>query len=280
MKRFFPRHSLLLTLALSLSASAGEVLFAPERVSDWLWNYTPDKVSVSARNGVKTFRIRGYRQRVSARKFPVKNGIVYRLSGEFRAAPGSTPAKFYFGFAPCCGKGRPINSPTVNLIPGSGTALLADVGKTDRIIRLAPAANWKTGGFVVFHAEKDLSDLPNFHFSKGTVQSIARQGESMIVTLSRPVGLEAAKGTPVREHFPGGNYHYAGALNETAPLQWTLFEGYVSGFARGGLPRDQWWAGTETVAVMILGNYRGPEDAVLEFRNLKFETADREKKSK
>ncbi|OQA85724.1 MAG: hypothetical protein BWY31_01754 [Lentisphaerae bacterium ADurb.Bin242] len=259
-----------------ISLCAQEILFSPEKVTDWLWNYTPDKVSVSEENGTKVFRVYGYRQLFSVQKFPVETGKAYRLSGEFRAGPGTIPAKFYFGFSQFAEKGRLINSPQVNILPGTDAVLLSDVAKSDTVVFLDSGANWKKGGFVVFGARKDLSDLPNFRIAKGTVSSVEIKDGVVKLTLSRPAGLEAGKGTGVREHFPGGNYHYAGALNETAPREWTGFEGIISGFASSGLPREKWWPGAESVSVLILANYRGPKESVLEFRNLKFEMIKKE----
>lgn len=230
------------------------------------------KCYATEEDGATVLHLVGDQRPWSPATFEIDPNAAYRLSGEFRAEPGTEPGTLYFGFTQF-NRGRLINSPPVNAVESTQTELAAPVSRGGTELRIVSAENWFTeDGTVVFGAKGDLTDLPNFDYTKGGITNLVRNADgTATLFLSKPVDGDHPAGTAVREHRHGGNYLYAGCWNIPAPREWTRFEGTVGGHALLGLPYDKWWPGAEKAGILILANYRSPESRT-EVRNLKVET--------
>lgn len=200
----------------------------------------------------------------------------YRLSGKFKLAPGSKPAKVYFGLLPHDEKGKQINSIEVQACSGTETVLAAPVKSTDRMIKVKNASNWKAVDFRRAAFDIDTTgafrDLPNRNLSAGGIISIRKNGAVYEVTFNAPVGLDRPAGTAVRQHENAPPYIYLAAGGADIGKDWKEFSGTIGKELKYGInPINRWWRGTRSVKIVLLINYAGDKSQKSLMKDVKIE---------
>ena len=266
----------LLGMAMATGAGAEEPqLLQINSTNDWAGKWrTEEQLRTVTRDGDVVFEATGDQRLNSAGSLTIETNAVYKLSGYFRAKPGTKPGKLYFGVMPFDEKKMLINSPPINVITNSDTELLAPCRKDDKKLVVKNAAGWKTsdGAMVAFDIKDDYGDLPNRKLSESGINNIRKTDNGWEIELKGICRFDFPAGTRLREHISGGNYLYAAVCNLVTPAEWKYFEGKVSGMAKYGLPQDQWWAGTKQGGIVILANYQDKQgESVTQFKAVKLE---------
>lgn len=152
--------------ALAVTAGTG-VLFGAEvlkieKASDLLGTR-----NLTENAAEKSITASGRHARVTSKPFPVDPAKKYKLSGKFRAAPGTAGEVFYFGFIPLDEKGRQIASEYVNVPKkGTDTELAAPARKGDTVVKVKDASKWDMltpWGVIAFNAKDDCSEIGRAH---------------------------------------------------------------------------------------------------------------------
>lgn len=223
------------------------------------------------------FELKGAANYRSKDMFAVAPGKSYKVTGEFKAKDGTKPAILYFGIVPFNAQKRQIYSETVYVVKGTNTELASDVKVGDTVLKAKDCSKWRFKGSVIaFNAKADFSDVPNSNLSP-VIKDIKKDGDVYTITLTRPIRKAYPKGTAIRQHRPAGTYQYCAAAGRRLTNQWTTFSAVMTGEAPkdGGLMSKKWWHGTRNVRLLLLGNYGGNNDSVLQFRNVKIEEISR-----
>lgn len=277
------KHSLIALLCGAVTVlMAADTALRPVKTSDFekingagtLVQTELDGESVLAINGVYNFR--------TTQMLAVDPGKIYKLSGEFMAKPGTTPAKLYFGIASFDSGKKMVVSESIYGVKGTDTELVEDAKAGDTVLKIKNFSlkTWRRfGGLIAFNTKPDFSDLPNMDLA-GPVASVeaSKTPEGFfLVTLKKPLKKAYPKGTAIRYHFSAGTYQYSGAANAQLSHEWKTFFVVI----KGESPKDyavagqKWWYTTRYVKILILGNYAGKKDSVTLFRNLKLEELTR-----
>ena len=217
--------------ALAVTAGTGMLFGAEvlkiEKASDLLENR-----NLTENAAEKSITASGRHARVTSKPFPVDPAKKYKLSGKFRAAPGTTGEVFYFGFIPLDEKGRQIASEYVNVPKkGTDTELAAPARKGDTVVKVKDASKWDKRNFkiVAFNTKADLSDLPNRTFSSN-ITKLEQKGDVWEITLQAPMRTAYPAGTAVRQQSHGSTYMYPGAAYVSAPADWKEFTAEITKF--------------------------------------------------
>ena len=252
---------------------AAENTIAFEKVTDLKKVNGPGMLTVSSE---KVFELKGVANFLSTEILSIDPAKMYKLSGEFRVKNGTKPAKLYFGFAPMNDQKKGIVSEQIQGIKGTETVLVADVKAGDTVLKAQNCAKWKKGGYAAFNAKADMSDIPNTDLSDA-VDSITKDGEIYIIKLKKPMKKSYAKGTAIRQHYSAGTYQYSAAAGVPLSNEWKTFSVVMNGEAHrtAAIASKKWWFSTRNVRILILGNYSGNKDSVLEFKNIKLEVLTR-----
>lgn len=267
------------TLLSALLVGSAALLMAAETALTM--NKTTDFQKING-TGVLTlkdnvFELKGPMNYRSKGVFAVDPGKSYKVTGEFKAKDGTKPAILYFGIVPFNAQKRQIYSETVYVVKGTNTELTADVKVGDTVLKAKDCSKWKFRGSVIaFNAKADFSDVPNSNLSP-VIKDIKKDGDVYTITLTKPIKKAYPKGTAIRQHRPAGTYQYCAAAGRRLTNQWTTYSVVMDGEAPkdGGLMSKKWWHGTRHVRLLLLGNYGGNKDSVLQFRNLKIEELTR-----
>ncbi len=222
-------------------------------------------------NADKSFTATGrYARVLSAKPFQVNPAKKYKISGKFRAAPGTQGDVFYFGFVPLDAAGKSINSEMVNAFPKSATELAAPAKAGDKVVKVKDASKWdaKTQwGVIAFDAKDDLSDLPNRNLSETVQGKIENKNGVWEIALKKPLDKAYPAGTKVRQHTYGATYLYTGNPGQKTTADWKTFSGVISGTAKTGNPSYKWWKGTGNAEILIIMNYSGDKGGT-EFKDI------------
>ena len=263
--------------ALAVTAGTGMLFGAEvlkiEKASDLLENR-----NLTENAAEKSITASGRHARVTSKPFPVDPAKKYKLSGKFRAAPGTTGEVFYFGFIPLDEKGRQIASEYVNVPKkGTDTELAAPARKGDTVVKVKDASTWNAAtpwGFIAFNAKEDSSDLPNSDLLPIVEKKIEKKGDVWEVTLKKPAAKDYPAGTKVRQHRSGATYLYTAAGNKPVSADWKEFSGKVVGFSENGTPSYRWWKGTKQAKILMILNYKTKSTGTTEFKDIVVETID------
>ena len=121
-----------------------------------------------------------------------------------------------------------------------------------------------------------MSDIPNANLSD-SIDSITKDGEVYIIKLKKPLKKDYAKGVAIRHHYSAGTYQYSAAAYVPLTNDWKTFSVVMNGEAHrtAAISSKKWWFSTRNVRILILGNFSGNKDSVLEFKNIKLEVLTR-----
>lgn len=258
-----------LTVACASTVYAAEVM-KPTETKDFLKN-----AALTAENGA--FSVKGQSIVFSAQTFPVDLSKKYRISGNFRAKPGTEPTVFYFGFAPYNEKNAPIIPRMVCFFPDTLTELAEPAKAGDTVLKVKDASKWNKPSkypVVAFNAKPDFSDLPSKDFVDAVPGKIESKDGVWEISLKAPLKKAYAKGTMLRQHTDSGTFIYTGASNRKNSADWQKFSGEISGLAKNGNTATQWWPGTKKARIVLLLNYGGKNAPVAEFKDIVVETVD------
>ncbi len=214
---------------------------------------------------------------MSAEIFPVDPSKKYRISGKFRAKPGTEPAVLYFGYVPHDGKNAAIASASVNWFPNTETQLAEPAKAGETVLKVKDASKWNmkaNHGVVAFNVKPDFSDLPNSDIADAVPGKIENKGDVWEITLKAPLKKAYEKGTAVRQQTHGGTYIYNGAAGRKTSDDWQTFSGVISGHAKSGNTAAQWWPGTKAARILIGANYGAKGKFETEFKDIVVETVD------
>ena len=233
---------------------------------------------VVANAAEKSFAATGAYAKVVSKPIQIDPAKKYRLSGKFRAAPGTEPQPLYFGFIPLDGKGKQIESFHVNIMKNAKVSeLAAPLAKGDKVVKVKDASTWNAAtpwGFIAFNAKEDSSDLPNSDLLPIVEKKIEKKGDVWEVTLKKPAAKDYPAGTKVRQHRSGATYLYTAAGNKPVSADWQEFSGKVIGFSENGTPSYRWWKGTKQAKILIIFNYKTKSPGTTEFKDVSLETID------
>ena len=225
----------------------------------------------------KSFVVSGQNAGVTSKLFPVEPTKKYKLSGKFRAAPGTAGAQLFFGFIPADGEGKNILPQSVNVLKkGTETELAAPLAKGDQIVKVKDASQWNaalTAAFIVFNVKDDCSDLPNREYMATVDKKIEKKGDVWEITLVKPAAKDYPAGTKVRQQRSGSTYMYTAASRKPTSPEWQEFSGIVLGAAQPGTPSYRWWVGTKQARVGLTLNYLSPNGKT-EFKDIVVETIE------
>ncbi len=256
-------------VACASTVYAAEVL-KPAETKDFQKN-----AALTAENGILSAK--GQTTVFSAQTFPVDLSKKYKISGNFRAKPGTEPTAFYFGFAPCNEKNVPIVPRMVCFFPGTLTELAEPAKAGDTVLKVKDASKWNKPSkypVVAFNAKPDFSDLPNMDFVDAVPGKIENKGGVWEISLKAPLKKAYAKGTVLRQHTDSGTFIYTGAAYRRNSADWQKFSGEISGLAKSGSTSAQWWPGTKKARIVLLLNYGAKNAPVAEFKDILVETVD------
>lgn len=246
----------LLSCLFTLALFAEEV--KPAALADWIF----EGRSLRYNDGIGSFT--GYA--LYSRGFiPVDPAKKYVVSGEFRTAKGSQPAKFQLGMVSLDGNRRIIRPEHTIIVAGSGATVVNDAPAGSKTITVKTIHRWnpKIKAFIVINADNSgkFSDLPNFNVINEVAAVTVREGKTLEVTLKKPLTEALAAGTSIRLHV-GGAMHVC-SKPVTAGNEWSSFSHVIGGYSKGHT-QTNFRHGAKYAKVFILH----PRGTTLEFRNI------------
>ena len=253
--------------ALSLAAAA-TVAAGPsvpmKSVSDFIGQ---TKLLKSTENGFR-FTAAPYFSVETKGRIPVDPAKKYRISFEYRLAPGSKPVNnFYLGPVGFDAKGVKVVSSTQNVVAGSDTIIVEAATAGDTVIKIKNGSKWLVKwSFAAFDTKPDLSDLPNTDLV--SVKAVEKTGDVWSITLARPLKKDYAAGTNVRNQRAGATYRYV--VYDKVPAEWKKVDAVIQGCAREGAPgyARKWRLGTVQAGLAFFTLAAGGD---VEIRNLVLE---------
>ena len=128
------------------------------------------------------------------------------------------------GVNPHTADGRPVSIAGLQAVDGTETTLIAPVKKTDKSFKVKDASKWsKSSARVVYDADFQKRDLPNFNFFGGRIKSIAKDADGYIITLTGQVGIDLTPGAVVRQHLEGRPAIFGNPIKLTGDWQMVKF---------------------------------------------------------
>ncbi len=266
-------------LAGVVNVSAGDVAVNDlDKVSGWIFD--PAKSAQIKADEAGAIEAKGQLIFYSRDFITIDPAKKYRLSGQFRSAPGTAGDRFYFGFQPFDASQKPILPEMVGMVSGTETELAAPCKPADKTLKVVDASMWLTGNkyCIAFNIDPAGTDLPNRTLSSAGIKALKAAGSSYEVELDKPCGVSAAAGTKIRLHQTGSTFIYPAAEYAEVPAAWQEFSGVINPETASGSPRDAWWKGTKICRIIILANYgQGTAGAALQAKNIKLEELDEKK---
>lgn len=271
--RKIPLIAFVAVFAAWLNVNAGEVVVKDlDKLSGWILDPSKAAQIKTDENGV--IETKGQLIIYSRDFITINPAKKYRLSGQFRCAPGTKSNRFFFGFEPFDASRKSIQPIMVGVVSGTETELAAPCKPADKTIKVVDASMWQTGSkyCVAFNIDPAGADLPNRTLSATGVKALKAAGSAYEVVLDKPCGVSASAGTKIRLHQTGSTYIYPAAEYKETPAEWQDFSGVISPEIASGSPHDAWWKGTKSCRIIILANYgQGAVDAALQVKNIKLE---------
>ena len=137
---------------------------------------------------------------------------------------------------------------SVNAVAGTETTLTAPATQGETSFLVADASKWdfpKKGNIVVFNAQTDFSDLPNFKYEYH-VEKVTRQEKGFLVEMNRKLSRNYPEDTLVRLHQDGSLLGWK--LNLPEPKE---FRRLIEPAPQFGVHPDHWWRGTAFVKLAL-----------------------------
>lgn len=194
-------------------------------------------------------------------KIKIDPAKITKVSCDFRILEPDAKPILLIGFWAWDKNNRQITPRNIQTLTGTNTELVQPCGKSDTSVKVKDGTSIKPGTVMAFNAADDLSDLPNFNVSSGTVKAVEKEADGFLVTFNSIVNQEFPAGTKVRMHQPSGGYMYI--LAATPSGEFKTYSGTFQG--------KQWWPGTATVEPVILLTKKCKS----EFKNFKIEVLDK-----
>ena len=233
----------------------------PVSVADFT-GYT--KSAKNIENGIRFTGTR-YLFYKSVKSIPIDLKKKYRISCEYRMAPGSkSAAKLYFAPISYDKNGQEISAVDQYCIRGTETVLAAPAKKGDKVVRIKNGTKWFVKwGAIAFNAKSDFSDLPNNDFIY--ISSIRKNGDVWEVSLKKPLAKDYPAGTSVREQRAGASYRYV--CYAKPQTEWTESTRIIQGEKNETAPgyAKAWRLGTVNAGIVFFTN-GSPID--IEIRNI------------
>lgn len=143
---------------------------------------------------------------------------------------------------------RPMPPHAVNATPGTETVLTGGITRGATSFTVADASIWeipKKGSIVVFDAQKDFSDLPNFEYEY-YVKQITRKEGGYLVEMSKPITRNYPDGSLVRLHREGSKLGWKTLL----PVE-GAFQRMIAPAPAYGIEPNRWWRGTAFAQLLV-----------------------------
>jgi hypothetical protein len=174
---------------------------------------------------------------------------------------------FYFGFVQLDKSGRQIACINAANVAGTDTELVAPAKKGDLTLKIKNGASWTNRSWygIAFKTDPSLSDLPNFNIINTPAKSVAKSGNDWTVTLAKPLPMDLAAGTKLRQQSNGG-YMYAGGYGKLTN-DWKTFTGSAKDNSKAGFLNTKFAPGTVKVKVIMLVNW-GNQKATAELKDI------------
>ena len=82
--------------------------------------------------------------------------------------------------------------------------LMAAIAKSDKSFKVKDASKWAVkDARVVYDADMQGRDLPNYNFFGGRVKSVTKDADGYLVTMTGAIGIDLTPGACVRQHREG-----------------------------------------------------------------------------
>lgn len=236
-----------------------------------------ENANLSVENGI--FVCKGSSVTVlSDKAFLVDPAKKYRISGTFRAKPGTEPAVFCFGYVPYNAKNARIVTAAVNGFPDTETELAEAAKIGDTVLKVKDASKWnmkENYGVVAFNVKPNFDDLPNDEFADVVPGKIENKNDVWEITLNAPLKKAFVQGTGIRQQtHRGSTCIYNGAAGRKTSGDWQTFSGIITGIAKTGNTTTQWWPGTKSARILILANLNAKNNPETEFKDIIVETVN------
>lgn len=188
---------------------------------------------------------------------------VYTFKANLRTLDAALPASGYMGFELYDAKKRKMGFYHVaHLGLEQSEVVSAKKGDMFMIVKMIKDYQKVRVFRVVFHAEKDFSDIPNFNLSPGCKKITPTKDGNLRIDFAAPLKKDYPAGTTLRLHTPYGAPMYyladgwmpAGDGKECTAVIHGIME-------KPGTPRNKFWKGTKYVRPFVwFGNWnRKPE---------------------
>ena len=233
-------------------------------LADWK---SSRKNTVTLSDGV--FRVTGNISMISTKRFDVDPARTYTLKAMAKTT-GTEKSMFYFGFYLYDANGKQIATKMTNVIPQTDTELTAPAKKGDTVMKVKDASKWKKRNWFgfVYNSDPSFSDLPNRNYVPGGIKEAKQEGGAWTVTLAKPLPVDLAAGTKVRQHSDGG-YMYTGKSGQLTG-EWKTFTGSAKGMLKSGFNYAKFAPGTAKVSLIMLVNWGNPK-ATAEIKDISLE---------
>ncbi len=201
------------------------------------------------------------------RTFSLKEKISVEESATYfcnvkAAASADAKGILYVG-AECYGKdGKRIWPENVYTVRDSQTVLAEKAAAGSKAIVVKIAEGWVNSAskFVVFNVKADRSDLPNRTAIK--IEKAVKEGNKIVVTLSKPLKVDYLQGTAVRLHSHGSIYTILGAKSFKSGSTFSL---------NTKQPQSKFMPGTAAFIPCIFTNANGE----VKLSNIEFGTVEK-----
>ena len=223
------------------------------------------------------YEVKGQKTVISSDFIPVKEGEVYRLSGDFKVV-NNEPSRLFFGYALYTKDKKIILRRSVEYIKNTDTELVKGCKASDKIIYIKNAENWETGrdyliAFVTDSSGK-YSDLPNLNLSSMGIEKIEKSNNYYKIVLKKPCRKNYPAGTKIREHVSGDARIYNAVSGETisaSTKDLDHFKNFTNLIVTDNLPfMSKLYPKTKYVRLFMRANCTTPK-ATLRFKNIKME---------
>jgi hypothetical protein len=252
-----------------------DTVLTGDQLGDWRKFSGAGTISEVDADGAKALQVQGQAYLSTNAKADVDPTKTYRISGQFRVAPGAEAGRFFLGLIPFDAKGSQVLPQYVMVQSGSETQLAQDVKAGDLEIVIKDGSKWRTAGAITMAFDVDetgkLADLPNRQIAPAIDKVEKQEDGTTKITLKSKMNKAYPAGTAVRQHLFGGTYMYTGGANVAVPAEWKSFSGVISGEAPSGTPGNKWWKSTGKASIVILANYGGKAGTGLQFKDIKLE---------
>lgn len=263
-------------LVVGTGLKAEKVIFrsdaeAPDAAKEWTGGI--EVVSEKDYPGKKCFQSTSFRLLRSSKAIEIDPKKTYEISGWFKSS-GKKFSLIYFGFVTLDEKNIPIYPQHIYTMPDTETTLVESCRKSDTVLKVADAKNWKADkhSCVAFNIDDSgkYADLPNRNLSSRGIAKVENKDSCWEIQLNTPCEQAYPKGTKIRVHRAGAVWMYSGASRKTVPDNWTKYSGKVKGMNINTDSNEKWRRGTKKIRVVIFANfYQKGNDYILKFKNIK-----------